>query len=34
LVKHYSSFINFPIYLKNFVDVEEKQEKTQAELDK
>lgn len=34
LIKRYSGFINFPIYLKNFVDVEERQEKTQAELDK
>lgn len=25
LIKRYSSFINFPIYLKNIVDVEEKQ---------
>ena len=34
LIKRYSGFINFPIYLKNFVDVEEKQEKTEAELEK
>lgn len=33
LIKKYSAFINFPIYLKNTVDVEEREEKTQAELD-
>lgn len=34
LIKRYSSFINFPIYLKNTVNVEDREEKTQAELDK
>ena len=34
LIKRYSSFINFPIYLRNMVDVEHKEEKTQAEMDK